>query len=394
MIRRNTVLLLILLLAGAAASPSFAQDAERRKGFSIRITAPKDQEPVFGKTRIAAKLKMDEPEFLDRVEFLVGDQVVFVDREAPFECTYDFGKEPKAWIIRAVAYHKEGPTVSDAVITRKLRAGLVQTEEVNRVLLWITVTDREDTLITDLHREEFTVFEDGKKQKILEFYLEDRPISLAILLDSSGSMQDAMEEIHKAAGSFVDTLRPEDQALVIDFDERVFLVQDLTPDHDALKEAITTTEAIGGTALYDALHAAYRKLRDIQGRKAIVLLSDGVDSASQLGFKRVLEEAKSNNVMIFAIGMGNSFSDSSNRQVLKEFSSSTGGRSFFIKRSDQLGGIYRRIAEELRTQYFLTYSTAIQEWNGHWVKLKAVSSDPSHKVRARKGFFAVPRKTD
>lgn len=376
----GTMILVALLGAVPAA---WAQDAEQRKGFSITITEPRDQEVVFGRTRIAADVQLDEPEMLDRVEFLVGDEVVFIDREPPWECTHEFSGESRSWIIRAVAYHREGPTVSDAVITRKMRFSTV--EQVNRVILWVTVTGKKDALITDLDKTDFKVEEDGQEQRIIDFYLENRPISMAILLDTSGSIQDSMEEIHRAAGSFVGTLRPEDQALVIDFDERVFLIQDLTSDHDALKEAVTSTEPIGGTALYDAFHAAYRKLRGIEGRKAIILLSDGSDTASQFGYKRIVEEAKASNIMIFAIGLGESL----DRAVLKEFAGVTGGRAFFVKKAKDLEGIYQRISEELRAQFYLTYSTAVTDWDGHWVKLKVTSGVPEHKVRARRGFFAV-----
>ncbi len=377
----------ILLLLLSAAGPLWSQDAEQRRGFSITITEPLDQEVAFGRIRITAEVKLDEPEMMDRVEFMVGDDVIFIDREPPWECTHDFGSDSKSWIIRAVAYHQEGPTVSDAVITRKMRFSAI--EQVNRVILWVTVTGKKETLITDLDKANFTVEENGREQRIIDFYLEDRPISLAILLDTSGSMQDAMKEVHAAAGSFVETLRPEDQALVIDFDERVFMIQDLTSDHDALLEAVTSTEPIGATAMYDAFHAAYRKLRGIEGRKAIVLLSDGADTASQFGYKRVLEEAKANNIIIFAIGLGGGFNSNLDRGVLKEFAEVTGGRAFFVGKAKDLEGVYQRIAEELRTQYYLTYSTAVTEWDGHWVKLKVQSDIPEHKVRARRGFFAV-----
>jgi Ca-activated chloride channel family protein len=260
------------------------------------------------------------------------------------------------------------------------------------VLLWVTVTGKKDQLITELDRENFRIEEDGKEQQIIDFYLEDRPISMAILLDTSGSMQESMEEVHAAAGSFVETLRPEDQALVIDFDERVFLVQELTSDHEALREAITSTEPIGGTALFDAFHAAYRKLRDIEGRKAIVLLSDGDDTASQFGYRRVLEEAKANNIMIFAIGLEGGINSTLDRNVLKEFASVTGGRAFFVNKAEDLKDVYQRIAEELRTQHYMSYSTGISDWNGKWVKLKVNSDVPGHKVRARRGFFAVRAK--
>src|SRR5262249_36590175 len=162
----------ILLLASAA----LAQDAAQRKGFSIHITAPPENDFVVGKTKIHAEVKADDPGDIDRVEFLVKDKVVFVDREPPYECVYDFGEESKAWVIRAVAYHREGFSVSDVVVTRKINIGSF--EEVNRVILWVTVTDKSDRLVGELEKSNFKVFEDGAPQTIQEFTLEDRPITM------------------------------------------------------------------------------------------------------------------------------------------------------------------------------------------------------------------------
>jgi Ca-activated chloride channel family protein len=157
---------------------------------------------------------------------------------------------------------------------------------------------------------------------------------------ASGSMRDAMPEVHQAAAGFVETLRPQDKALVIDFDDRVFLIQDLTSDHPLLKEAVSSTEALGSTALYDALHAAFRKLRGIEGRKAIVLLSDGDDTSSQLAYDRILEEAKAQGVLLYGIGLGDV-----RKSVLKELSDVTGGRAFFVPKASGLADVYRKIAD-------------------------------------------------
>jgi VWFA-related protein len=287
-----------------------------------------------------------------------------------------------------VAYHVEELTVSDAVITRKMRFG--QFEQVNRVILWVSVMDgKKDEFVTDLDKSELRVLEDGKEMQVIDFYREDRPITMAILIDTSGSMHEEMPDVHMAAEQFVQTLRPEDQAMVIDFDDRVFLIQDLTTDHAELVEAVTTTEPMGATALYDALHAAYRKIGTIEGRRAIVLLSDGEDTASQFSYQRVLEEAKTSNTMIYAIGLGSIFSGP-RKNVLRELADNTGGRAYFVNKAKELAGVYHKIAEELRMQYYLTYSTDIDEWNGQWVKLKVDSTRPGTKARARKGFFAVP----
>ncbi|MBZ5638623.1 MAG: VWA domain-containing protein [Acidobacteriia bacterium] len=388
MIRRSLLGLLgAAVLAASLAPPALAQDAERRRGFAIQITSPASQDIVLGKTRIAAKVRIDRPEDVDRVEFLVNDAVVFVDREPPYECFHDFGETPRSFVIRAVAYHKEGITVSDAVVTRKIEVAYF--EQVNRVILWASVTDRKDQFVSGLGRDDFRVIEDGNEQTVQEFTAEDRPIALAILLDTSGSMKERMKQVHAAAGAFVDTLRPEDRALVIAFDDKVFLLQDLTADRDALKDAITSTEAIGATAIYDALHAAFRKLRGIPGRKAIILLSDGDDTSSQAGYARVLEEAKAQNVLIYGIGLGIGMLDRGRKNVLKEFSDVTGGRAYFVKEAKDLAGAYQQIADELRHEYYLTYSTSNTTWDGRWIKVEVEARNSDYSVRARRGFFAV-----
>jgi Ca-activated chloride channel family protein len=370
------------VLVLAVTAHTMAQDAEKRRGFSIRIVAPAADDFVVGRTPIRAEVQAEAATDVDRVEFLVKDKVIFVDREAPYECVHDFGDESKAWVIRAVLYHREGFSVSDVIVTRKIT--IESFEEVNRVILWVTVTDRSDKLVGDLSKESFTVFEEGVPQAIRDFLLEDRPITMAIVLDSSGSMRDAMPEVHQAAASFVETLRPQDRALVIDFDDKVFLLQELTSDQALLKEAVNSTEALGSTALYDALHAAFRKLRGIEGRKAIVLLSDGDDSSSQFAYARILEEAKAQSVLIYAIGLGDV-----RKSVLKEFSETTGGRAFFVGKASELAEAYRKIAEELRRQYYLSYATTNSKWDGRFIKLEVKSKNPDWSVRARRGYFAV-----
>ncbi len=371
----------LLLVAGGLP----AQDAVQRRGFSVRVVEPVNQDIVFGKTQLRAEVEIEDARLIDRVEFMVGDDVVFVDREAPFECFHDFGEESKSWIIRAVAWHKEEISVSDAVITRRLQFSEIS--RVNRVVLWISVTDRDGTLQTTLDREDFRVFEDDSEQRIIEFYPEDRPITLALLLDTSGSMQGSMEQVHEAAAAFVGTLRENDRAMIIDFDDSVFLIQDLTSDHDALRTSIESTEPFGATAIYDAMHAAYLRIGRMEGRKAIILLTDGQDSASRLGFKRLLEEAKAYDTQVYAIGLAGS--EGVDRDVLRKFAEFTGGRAFFVKKASELAGVYERIAQELRTQYYMTYSSPNETWDGRWIKVRVESQRDDFRVRARRGYFAV-----
>ncbi len=383
--RAPIVLVCAALAATAIAPPAAAQDAERRKGFAVRIVEPENQAPIAGKTRIAAEVDIDDPRLVDRVEFRVGDETVFIDREAPYETFYDFGEVSKSWVVRAIAHHIEGITVSDAVISRKIPFGAL--ERVNRVILWVTAVDERGNLIKDLTKDDFEVYENGRPMQVLEFTREERPMNLAIVIDTSGSMVDKIEAVHDAAADFVETLRPIDRALVIDFDDNVFLLQDLTAEHAPLQEAIESTEPLGATALYDAMHASYRKIGDIEGRKAIILLSDGEDTASFFSQKRVLEEAKASDTLIYSIGVGGALGTA--RGVLRDFSEYTGGTSFFVKDPEELAQVYRRIADELGSQYYLTYSTDNDTWDGRWMKVEVKSERPGVDVRARRGYFAV-----
>jgi Ca-activated chloride channel homolog len=381
--RRAGFALALLVAAGTfATAPTGGQEPERRRGFSIKITSPQNLEIVLGKSKIAATVKADRQEDVERVEFLVGDKVIFVDREAPYETFYDFGEKARSWVVKAVAYHREGLKVGDAIVTRRVEIGYV--EEVNRVLLWATVLDKEGHMVFDLAKDDFRIVENGKPQKILEFGREERPITLAILLDTSGSMREGMKEVHEAAKAFVETLGPDDQALLITFDDKVLLVQEQTSDKAKLKEAIESTEALEGTALNDALHAAYRKLRGIRGRKAIILLSDGEDTTSQFSQQRVLEEVRGSSVLLYAVGIG-----SADKKLLRELSEVTGGRAYFADKASELAGVYQQIALELRGQFFLAYETSNQAWDGRWVEVRVETTKPDLKVRSRSGFPAV-----
>ena len=379
----------LLALMLAAPAPR-AEEVSKRKGFEITITSPRTGEFRFGRSEITAEVKIDDPSLVEKVEFTVDDRLVFIDKEAPYSCVYDFGAAPRSFVIQAKAYHRQGVTVTATSITR--RVVLNYQVQVDRVVLNATAQDPDHRFALDLKKEDFQIQEEGTPQEIIDFYLEERPVVLCLLLDSSGSMQGRMEKVHLAADKFVDALQDEDRALIIDFDEKVFLLQDFTRDAKLLKEAIDSTYSEGGTALYDALHAAFRKLRDIQGRKAIVLLSDGEDTNSKFSYARVLEEAKTSEVIIFSIGLSVSILDGASHSILKELAAETGGRAFFPGKAEELEGVYQRIAEELRSQYYITYSPTNENWDGKWRKIKlTVPQRGDLEVRTRRGYYAVRR---
>jgi VWFA-related protein len=261
---------------------------------------------------------------------------------------------------------------------------------VNRVLLSLTARDDEGRLVTDLGRDDLRILEDGKLQEIVDFEVERRPINLAILIDTSQSTRGTLPDVQEAVASFVDTMRPDDQALVIDFSDEAYLIEELTSDRQALAAAVRSTEAIGGTALFEALHAAYRELDEIDGRKAIVLVSHGGVYGDKRDFASVADRARSSNLMIFAVGLTDgSEGPAPDRKVLGDLAKMTGGRFWLVKKAEHLGEVYRTIADELAHQYFVTYSSPIEEWDGRWVPIEVEARRPGVEVRARTGYVAV-----
>ncbi len=382
------VLAVVAGLAGGGAHDAAAQDrgASSRR-IKVRITEPIDGDFIFGKARIAAQVEATDQIPDIRVEFSVGGRLIFIDREAPFETFHDFGDQPRSWVIEAVALSSAGDEARHAIVTRKLTIDYF--ESVDRVVVTASVTDKDRSFVPDLTRENFTLYEDDVEQRILEFLVETRPITMAVLIDTSGSMREEIDQVQEAAKKFVNTLRPEDRAMIIDFDENVYLLQNLTGRRDLLHAAIEGTDAEGGTALYDAVFAAYRKMRGVDGRKTIVLLTDGADTNSRFSYQKVIELTRTRDVTIYSIGLGATVLDVGIRGSLKHLADETGGRAFFPSTAADLREVYDQIAQDLRSQYFLAYSPKRADLDGSWRKIRLESSVKGLRIKTRKGYYAV-----
>jgi len=168
------------------------------------------------------------------------------------------------------------------------------------------------------------------------------------------------------------------------------MLSDLDNDREHLKKVLMSTKAIGGTALYDALHTSLRRLSKFDARKAIVILSDGEDTQSSLDYARVLQEVKNTDTIIYTIALGSSFGEIDARGKLEDLATETGGRFFSASKASALEGVYARIAEELRSQYYITYASENETFDGRWIPIK-LETRKGLEVRARKGYFAISR---
>jgi VWFA-related protein len=271
------------------------------------------------------------------------------------------------------------------------------TLDVNRVNILFTVSDRKGRFVTNLTKEDFDVFENRKRQNILEFTAEsDLPLRLALLIDTSNSIRDRFRFEQEASIEFLNTLlRPrQDRAMIVSFDTSAELAADLTDDHERLVKTIRDLRPGGGTALYDAIFHACRDrlIRDQprhKFRRAIVVLSDGEDNQSRFTRDQALEMAQKADVVIYTVSTNISRIPSDGDKVLRYFANETGGLSLFPFKVDDLSQSFENISNELRSQYNLLYRPEPLHNDGlyHTVDIK-VRERKDLVVRARKGYYA------
>jgi Ca-activated chloride channel homolog len=276
---------------------------------------------------------------------------------------------------------------------------------VDLVSLNVTVTDG-GRYVTDLTVDDFNVFEDGVKQDVTFFNRTNLPIALALLLDTSASMDTKLPTAQEAAIGFAKRLRPQDLAEVIDFDSRVVMLQNFTSSAAELEQAIRKTSAGGSTSLFNAVYIALKDLKKVVARntdeirrQAIVVLSDGEDTSSLLPFEEVLDLAKRSETAIYSIGLRAGDGTSSGTKgfkeaefVLKQFSQQTGGRSFFPNQLADLATVYGQISDELSSQYTVGYTSRNPKRDGSWRRLVVRVNRPNLIARAKLGYFApTPR---
>lgn len=267
----------------------------------------------------------------------------------------------------------------------------------------VSVTDGLGHYVTDLVEKDFAVYEDGVRQDLSLFTHENLPISLSIMIDTSASMDEKLPVAQAAAIRFAKTLRAQDQAQIVQFNDRATVLQDFTAEQPALESAIKRTRAAGPTAMYNALYIALKDLDKLKKagelrRRAVVLLTDGEDTASLVSDDQVLELAKKTEVNIYSISIRQNRPTDRERlafsqaaHVLTALANETGGQVHFPQSLSELDAVYDRIAEELRTQYSIGYVSANKRKDGKWRRIVVrVPDRESIQVRHRLGYYAAP----
>ena len=267
------------------------------------------------------------------------------------------------------------------------------------VLIPAQVTTREGAPIMDLKRQDFRISEDGAEQEITYFAKDDAPVSIGLLLDSSGSMKNKKQKSSEAAAAFFKTANSEDEFFLVEFDDRPKLAVPFTGDTDILYREITHTRPFGQTSLFDAIHMALGVMKKARHeRKALVILSDGGDNRSRRTFTAIKGDVLEADVQLYAMGIyppegpsQGSPEESKGPELLEQLAELTGGRHFPVLDLGTLADVSTRIGQLLRNRYLLGYNPTNASRDGRYrgVKLDlAAAADPGVHVQYRKGYYA------
>jgi Ca-activated chloride channel homolog len=337
----------------------------------------------------------------------------------------------------------EGPSVAASNAPEEVEAGDVIRVNTTLVTLPVSVMDRDGRYIPNLRKEDFRLWEDGVEQNVAFFSSVDKPFSVVLMLDTSGSTRFRLEDIQDAAITFVNQLRADDQVMVVSFDDEVRVLSDFTTDRYRLRDAIRRTRPGNGTKLYDAVDLAMnQRLNRIPGRKAIVLFTDGVDTTSRhASYESNIRDAEEFDALIYPVqydtytdmvGIGGGWPGSgrwpnSNGDILgqilggvfgrggrgsgrggvgtsrreydlanrylHELAQRTGARSYEADSTQNLASAFANIAEELRRQYSLGYYPKIPAQAGQRRQIRVRVNQPNLAVRTRDSYVFSPSGT-
>ena len=266
------------------------------------------------------------------------------------------------------------------------------------VSLFVTVADAQKRLVPDLTQDDFQVFDNDKAQPVSYFDNSIHPINVVVMLDTSGSMTLTIDLLKQAAEQFVIRLLPEDKARVGAFNDKIQINAKWSNNRDQLVTDIKDLDYGNGTRLWDAVGAALDELKAIDGRRVILVFTDGDDTESRsMNLGRVIERARNDEVMIYAIGLESDYFNGQSRvrskpdSGLRKVADETGGGYFELKKTSELAPTFTKVAQELHSQYVIGFTPTLLDNRVH--KLAVKMKQPGMTARARRSYTAAADKT-
>ncbi len=264
---------------------------------------------------------------------------------------------------------------------------------VRTVPIYATVLDNSGRLVPDLQQDDFTVLDNGKPAEIALFSSDPQPFTVVVMMDTSASMTANLKLLNQAAEQFLLRLLPVDRAQVGAFNDKIQLSGEFTNDRDALIAALDDLYFGNPTRLNDAIATSLDELKDIDGRRVILVFTDGEDTSSRTRFGTVLNRARDEEVMVYAIGLESEYFNGMRvvrtrpARDLRKIAEETGGGYFELKQTVDLSPTFTRVAQELRSQYLIGFAPANLDGRVHKLDVRVNRSGMT--VRARKSYLAA-----
>ena len=278
-----------------------------------------------------------------------------------------------------------GPT--DTVVLEPFE--VTESADVASVLLEASIQDKKGRFVKDLTAGALTLFEDDVRQSLDLVTNEAVGATFALLVDSSGSMSRRMDFVQRTAGTLARYLSPRDRMLIAPFAKELGAITGPTTDRATILEAVQAIQSHGGTAILDSLAKLPQILASAEGRRAVILITDGYDEHSATSFADALAAVKSSGATVYVVGIGGVAGISlKGERLLRQLAVETGGRFFFPSRDEQLADVHDVLTEDVHNRYLLTYTPENQKADGTWRTLTVKTDNPDYVVRARPGYFA------
>ncbi len=346
-------------------------------------------DPEAGKVRVKVAVQSIAGGVAKQVDLFLDDKKLRSwASSGPYEVTIPFSDYSRSNYLRATAITDDGREANDIRFVKGPNT-TVESVRVDVVQLHVSALDKDNRFVKGLTEADFSVQEDGRPQKLTGFEVAEKlPLAIGMVVDGSGSMEKSMPFVHDAAAElFRGLIREKDQGFVIEFREQPRMIQQLTGDSAALQRASRETSARGATALYDSIVLGLYQFRALQGRKALVVVTDGADNHSHVDYSTLLRYARSAGAPIYFIAVGIPFTDFGVRKAINEIARESGGEVFHLGSAAKIGEVTRRIEEELRSQYILAFRTDSQKPDGEYRAVAVAVARPGVTARTIKGYI-------
>lgn len=336
------------------------------------------------------KLSVQNPKatVIKSAEFFAGQKKLHAWSGPPYALDVPAAALKGVEFVRASVLDDTNYEASDLLFLNGARFS--EEIEVNLIELPVMVVDHAGVPVTDLKQTDFTVLEDGKAQKITTFnYASNLPIAAGVLIDHSGSMKPRMAQAKTAALEFFKKImKGGDRAFATGFAFDAVSSAPFVTDVGSLEQQVNAIpDASGGTSLYDAIVTGLYRFRTLQGRKALIILTDGEDTTSRTSYDDMLTYVRSARVPLYFIGVGLGLFDASGISKMKALAAETGGIAYFIHDIKQVGETYAQLEKDLRSQYLIAYNTESTGKDKAYRKVDVTVSRPNTTVRTIRGFI-------